>query len=216
MSLFFLRLFYHLHFLLYYGLIYTHSVHLLLRLTTTIPKNRPLPKGRDVNLDVQRVVGYRNFCNKLWNATRFALRNFGDFDPSNALSFLESLTSVPAEKQAPRDAWILSRLANVIATSIATIESYEFGKLTTAVYSFGLYDLCDNYLELTKPIFSNNKEDAKQIRRRAQEVGWYLLMICGMYTCYYKPMLYMMTYLVWCLLYPCFILAVTTGTLCVP
>ncbi len=117
------------------------------------------------------MVGYRNFCNKLWNATRFALRNFGDFQPSGALGFLESLASVPADKQAPRDAWILSRLTDVIATSITTIESYEFGKLTTALYSFWLYDLCDNYLELTKPVFLNEKEDAKSIRRRAQEVG---------------------------------------------
>ncbi len=119
---------------------------------------------------MQRVVGYRNFCNKLWNATRFALRNFGDFDPSGALGFLESLASVPSEKHSPRDAWILSRLTDVIATSITTIESYEFGKLTTALYSFWLYDLCDNYLELTKPVFLNEKEDVKSTRRRAQEV----------------------------------------------
>ncbi len=118
------------------------------------------------------MVGYRNFCNKLWNATRFALRNFGDFDPSGALVFFESLASVPADKQAPRDAWILSRLSEVINASITSIESYEFGKLTTAVYSFWLYDLCDNYLELTKPIFSSNEnESAKSIRRQAQEVG---------------------------------------------
>ena len=81
----------------------------------------PHAQGRDVNLDINRVVGYRNFCNKLWNATRFAMNYFGDaFRPAPlpvSLNLVgENSAGVGPSVQLAHlpDAWILSRLAATV------------------------------------------------------------------------------------------------------
>eukprot|EP00429_Kryptoperidinium_foliaceum_P070294 CAMPEP_0176054370 /NCGR_PEP_ID=MMETSP0120_2-20121206/27051_1 /TAXON_ID=160619 /ORGANISM="Kryptoperidinium foliaceum, Strain CCMP 1326" /LENGTH=1087 /DNA_ID=CAMNT_0017387835 /DNA_START=55 /DNA_END=3315 /DNA_ORIENTATION=- len=103
-------------------------------------------QGRNVNLDINRVVGYRHFCNKVWNATRFGLRYFGD-----DYTFSGSLRlDMPF---AWEDKWILSRLSQCAAKTNQAWEKYEFANTTTATYSFFLYELCDVYLELLKPRF---------------------------------------------------------------
>ena len=96
--------------------------------------------GGDIAVSEEWVTGARNFCNKLWNATRFALLNGAQ---------------VPAALPGPAgltvaDRWILSRLAAVTAEVDALYERFEFGKLCEALYHFAWDEVCDWYLELAK------------------------------------------------------------------
>ncbi|KAJ0398218.1 hypothetical protein P43SY_006350 [Pythium insidiosum] len=116
-------------------------------------------QGRDINLDVNRLVGYRNFCNKLWNAIRFAMSHLeGDFAVDDATV---ASTVLSNEVVSVRDQFILSRLNQTITVCNKAFAAYEFGDLTTALYNFWLYDLCDVYLELTKPVMSGDDAKAK-------------------------------------------------------
>ncbi len=81
-----------------------------------------ITQGRDINLDIKKVVAYRHWCNKLWNAIKFAMKNLGDnFTPSAAVS-------VPQLPLACR--WLLSRLSATTAAVNAAMEAYEFGSAT--------------------------------------------------------------------------------------
>ncbi|PRW56769.1 valine--tRNA ligase isoform A [Chlorella sorokiniana] len=100
-------------------------------------------QGRDINLDIKRVVSYRHWCNKLWNAIRFAMLNLGEgFQPSEQLD----AASLPFACK-----WILSKLNAAVATTVKGMEAYEFSTATSAVYSFWQYELCDVFIELIKP-----------------------------------------------------------------
>jgi valyl-tRNA synthetase len=105
-------------------------------------------QGRDINLDIQRVVGYRQFCNKLWNATRFALINLEDFE----LSSLDQIALLEYESLEIPQKWILSKLNAAIVKMDYAMESFDMSAATSVCYSFWLYELCDVYLELMKPI----------------------------------------------------------------
>lgn len=122
-------------------------------------------QGRDVNLDISRVVGYRNFCNKLWNVLRFALTYLTDFKPSLDLASRLAETRGTA---APRDKWILSRLNFAVKEVNRCLREYKFGDMTQTAYSFWLYDLCDNYLELIKPVVGDRSPDNAKVRETAQ------------------------------------------------
>lgn len=109
---------------------------------------------RDINLEVNRIVGYRQFCNKLWNATRFALMHLTDdkYKPipvDDAIELLSNSTQLSV-----RDKWILSRLNHAIETVEKAFQEYDFASGTTAIYDFFLYELCDYYLELLKPLMN--------------------------------------------------------------
>ncbi|CAG9840462.1 unnamed protein product [Diabrotica balteata] len=128
--------------------------------------------GRDINLDIMRVQGYRFFCNKIWNATRFALTYFAsDFEAplDNKLIGNESLM----------DLWMLSRLATAITDANRSFASYDFAAVTTAIYNVWLYELCDVYLEILKPVFASDDDEAKKTAQitlyRALEIGLRLL-----------------------------------------
>lgn len=123
-------------------------------------------QGRDINLDINRLVGYRNFCNKLWNATRFALASLegGLDDSSDALAATVLSNAVVSA----RDRFILSRLNATIDACNRAFEAYDFGELTNALYAFWLYDLCDVYLELTKPVLAADATDL-EAKRTAQQ-----------------------------------------------
>ena len=105
-------------------------------------------QGRDINLDVLRIQGYRHFCNKLWNATKFAMINglSGDFKPQASLDYLKnnkaSLRSM--------DNWMLSRLSETVDLCESGFKNYELTQATTALFNFWLYDLCDYYIEYLK------------------------------------------------------------------
>ncbi|XP_019342548.2 valine--tRNA ligase [Alligator mississippiensis] len=111
-------------------------------------------QGRDINLDVKRVLGYRHFCNKLWNATRFGLRALGPgyHPPLQPQAGLDLAGAGLAER------WMLSRLSQAVALCDTAFHAYDFPGLTTAVYSFWLYELCDVYLELVKPVLAEGPE----------------------------------------------------------
>jgi valyl-tRNA synthetase len=121
-------------------------------------------QGRDINLDIARVAGYRMFCNKLWQATRFALMNLGpDFSPSSA-DMERAVISDPM--LAPRDKWILEKLNQAVVATNKAFAEYVFGDACTAIYNFWLYHLCDIYLETLKPVMYGSDEAAKLISRQ--------------------------------------------------
>ena len=79
-----------------------------------------LMQGRDINLDIKRVVAYRHWCNKLWNAIKFAMMNLGEqFKPS---SHPQQLTFACR--------WIISRLNNAISRVVSALEAYDFANAT--------------------------------------------------------------------------------------
>ncbi|XP_049587384.1 valine--tRNA ligase isoform X2 [Syngnathus scovelli] len=111
-------------------------------------------QGRDINLDVNRILGYRHFCNKLWNAVKFAVKTLGDnFVP------LEK-AQLHGEEIIP-DRWILSRLSAAVALCDASFKVYDFPAVTTAIYNFWLYELCDVYLECVKPVLGEEGDERR-------------------------------------------------------
>eukprot|EP00569_Conticribra_weissflogii_P003433 CAMPEP_0171335086 /NCGR_PEP_ID=MMETSP0878-20121228/5099_1 /TAXON_ID=67004 /ORGANISM="Thalassiosira weissflogii, Strain CCMP1336" /LENGTH=1096 /DNA_ID=CAMNT_0011836297 /DNA_START=109 /DNA_END=3399 /DNA_ORIENTATION=- len=125
-------------------------------------------QGRDVNLDMKRVVGYRMFCNKLWNATRFALQFVSDFQPTP--NILEELMS--SGKMAIRDKFMISRLSACSETVNDCFASYKFGDAQHAAYSYWMNDVCDVFLELIKPVVYDKSDENKANRWAAQATLW--------------------------------------------
>ena len=122
-------------------------------------------QGRDVNLDIQRVVAYSHFGNKLWQATRFALLNFDPtFQKPQSLADVQRL--VKAGGNGFGDRFILSRLAAAVQRANAGFEQYQFAEVTTAVYNFWLYELCDVYLELIKPVVKSTDTSPATVAAR--------------------------------------------------
>jgi len=118
--------------------------------------------GGDIAVSEEWAAGARNFCNKLWNAARFALMN-GAHAP-DALPDPVAL-SVP-------DRWILSRLASVTERVDAQFEEFEFGKLSEVLYHFAWDEYCDWYLELAKVTLASGDEAAAD---RSRAVLGYVL-----------------------------------------
>jgi len=98
--------------------------------------------GRDVTFDVGRIEGYRNFCNKLWNAARFVLGNSQEFTLS---------TDIDPEFSVA-DRWIQSLLDELIQTMDSQFDAYRFDLAAQAIHDFIWHEYCDWYLELTKPV----------------------------------------------------------------
>ncbi|MFK8031152.1 MAG: valine--tRNA ligase [Gammaproteobacteria bacterium] len=111
--------------------------------------------GRDIRFDLARVEGYRNFCNKLWNAARYVLMNCED----------QPLAALP-EHSSLADRWIQSRLSSVIEDVRVNMEAYRFDLAAKSIYEFVWHEYCDWYLELTKPVLQNdgNPEAQKATR----------------------------------------------------
>lgn len=128
-------------------------------------------QGKDINLDVKVVVGYRNFCNKMWNSTRFALMYLQDFQPTATL--LEDLMS--SGKMAIRDQFMISRLMKGTEAVDTNFTNYKFGDAQRAAYQLWLNDMCDVYLELIKPVVQSKVEDKKDARWAAQATLWVAL-----------------------------------------
>ena len=107
--------------------------------------------GRDIKFDLGRMEGFRNFCNKLWNASRYVLMNTEGFAPD-----LET----PAFSLADR--WIHSRLQTAIAETSRSIEQYRFDHAAQTLYDFVWNEYCDWYLELSKPVLWNDGASASE------------------------------------------------------
>jgi valyl-tRNA synthetase len=109
--------------------------------------------SRDINFDLARVAGYRNFCNKLWNASRFVLMTVegqGDLTGEAELSVA--------------DRWIASRFSAMLAQLDQNLRDYRFDLATSALYEFTWYEFCDWYLELTKPVLQGETSTEAQKR----------------------------------------------------
>ena len=107
--------------------------------------------GRDIRFDLGRIEGYKNFCNKLWNAARYVLMNteeIGDGDSEFSAA----------------DIWIRSRLNAAIGNVHENFANYRLDLAAKAIYEFTWYEFCDWYLELSKPVLQS--EDASEAQRR--------------------------------------------------
>ncbi|AHY60375.1 valine--tRNA ligase [Stenotrophomonas rhizophila] len=110
--------------------------------------------GRDIKFDMSRAEGYKNFCNKLWNASRFTLMNTEG----------SSFTGVP-QPRTDAERWILARLAAVSAEAQTHYANYRFDLLAQCLYEFAWNEFCDWFLELTKPALNgDNADDAASTR----------------------------------------------------
>ena len=97
-------------------------------------------QGRDIRLSEERIEGYRNFANKIWNASRFVLTNLDGYDAALAAK---------AKRSAP-DRWITSRLTAAAAAVRKALDGYRFNDAASAVYQFIWSEFCDWYLEIAK------------------------------------------------------------------
>jgi len=106
-----------------------------------------LPDGRQANTSPKFDIG-RNFCNKLWNASRFALMNLEGMDPAKFDSGKMDIT----------DRWILSRLTQTIAETTKSLEEYKYSEPLAGLYRFFWNDFCDWYLEWAKPRMQDERK----------------------------------------------------------
>ncbi|WP_260294688.1 valine--tRNA ligase [Sedimenticola hydrogenitrophicus] len=103
--------------------------------------------GRDIKFDMGRIEGYRNFCNKLWNAARYVLMNTEQQDCGQSGGELELSMA---------DRWILARLQSTIGTVAEATDGYRFDHAAKAIYEFTWNEYCDWYLELSKPVLTGD------------------------------------------------------------
>jgi valyl-tRNA synthetase len=115
--------------------------------------------GRDIKLDNGRIEGYRNFCNKLWNASRFVLMNIEGQDTGLQGGQMERSLA---------DRWILSRLQYTKQAVADALDNYRFDQAAQAIYEFTWNEYCDWYLELCKPVLNSDHatDAAKRGTRR--------------------------------------------------
>ncbi len=117
--------------------------------------------SRDIRFDLARVAGYRNFCNKLWNAARFVTMSVGESAPhddpaSGAPPATVRGTAARHSELSVADRWIRSRFGRVMATVEKSLSDYRFDYAAAALYEFTWYEFCDWYLELTKPVLQSD------------------------------------------------------------
>ncbi|NIJ75260.1 valyl-tRNA synthetase [Xanthomonas campestris] len=136
--------------------------------------------GRDIKFDLGRAEGYKNFCNKLWNATRFVLMNTRPGDPAAAeatdasprargANHADAASHPDSGKHVPvtdAEKWILVRLDKVSAEAEAHYAGYRFDLLAQCLYEFAWNEFCDWFLELTKPALNGDDAHAADSTRR--------------------------------------------------
>jgi valyl-tRNA synthetase len=110
-------------------------------------------QGRDIKLDEDRIDGYRNFCNKLWNASRFAFMNLEDYKGTCTLE--------TNSHQSLADRWILSRLNSTAKDVHQALEAFRFNDAATTLYKFIWNEFCDWYIELSKSRLNSDNADER-------------------------------------------------------
>lgn len=114
--------------------------------------------GRDLKFSRQRLEGYRNFMNKIWNAARFALGALDDFKTP-----AEGEKALPNKRDlSDADRWIVNKLAHCEREVDQALNSYRFSDAANAVYTFVWHELCDWYLEFSKPILYGENSSERQ------------------------------------------------------
>ena len=108
--------------------------------------------GRDINWDMKRLDGYRNFCNKIWNASRFVLMNVSEM----------KLTKPNVADLSVADKFIRSKMKKAIADVTASINAFRFDQVANTIYEFIWNEYCDWYLEFTKAILKSDKAKTEQ------------------------------------------------------
>ena len=129
--------------------------------------------GRDIKLAEERIAGYQNFVNKLWNAARFVLMNAGEEtrvgeDQTRALADTDLSFA---------DRWIRSRLAAVISDARAAIDSYRFNDYANALYQFTWHEFCDWYIEMSKLSLNGGVVEASRSKRLLVELLEQILLL---------------------------------------
>jgi len=115
-------------------------------------------QGRDIRLSEDRIEGYRNFANKIWNAARFSAMNLQDYrDDCKDLDV--SLCSAP-------DKWILGRLNRAIAETTRALDEYRYNEGAQVIYHFIWHELCDWYLELIKAYLYHSDASQRTITQK--------------------------------------------------
>ncbi len=115
--------------------------------------------GRDIKFDLGRAEGYKNFCNKLWNATRFVLMNTPEFVlPPPAGEGARRADGGTLQPQTDAERWILVRLTKTVAEAEQHFAAYRFDLLAQSLYEFAWNEFCDWFVELAKPAL--NGDDA--------------------------------------------------------
>ena len=120
-------------------------------------------QGRNINLAEERIEGYRNFTNKIWNATRLILATIteGETLPRQ----------FPSDRLEWADRWILSRLQHAVAAVRKGMEEYKFNDASESIYQFVWHEYCDWYLELIKPrLYGDDREAAAAVKSVAFQV----------------------------------------------
>ncbi len=119
-------------------------------------------QGRDIKLSKQRVEGYRNFGTKIWNASRFAHMNGcvyrSDFNPQTCVL--------------PLSHWIIEKLNHAIESTHQAIANYKFNDYANGLYHFVWNDICDNFIEMSKPLLSSSDE---AVKTEIQNITAYIL-----------------------------------------
>ncbi|KAB0669390.1 valine--tRNA ligase [Oryzomonas sagensis] len=121
-------------------------------------------QGRDIKLAEERIAGYRNFCNKVWNAARFTLMNLEGFDPDTL-----KLQELPLSEG---DKWVLHRLNETARETGTALAEYRFNEAAMGLYQFTWSEFCDWYLELSKKDLYG---DDPLRKKTARYVLWYTL-----------------------------------------
>jgi valyl-tRNA synthetase len=117
-----------------------------------------IASGKDLKFSEQRLEGYRNFMNKIWNATRFSLTALQDFEvPSKGIKALPSKSALSIYDQ-----WIISKLAHVTKTVEDALNQDRFSDAANALYQFVWHNFCDWYIELIKPVINGTNSEEKK------------------------------------------------------
>lgn len=110
--------------------------------------------SRDINFDINRLDGYRNFCNKLWNAARYVVMSV----ENNKLDNYETIST----KYSISDLWIRGRMQEMLREIHQSFKTYRFDFIAQAIYDFTWHEYCDFYLEFCKPILAETNSDLSQ------------------------------------------------------